>query len=141
MSDPSLAMQDAVEAALRGDAAVKAAFAGVTRLYTLSAPVDAPFPHLIIGEDQVVGDDTECGPASDITVSVHVYARGADPAGGRREAKTIAGAVRAALSKALTLDGHVVIDWTYETTRHLTDPDGLTAHSVVELTYLTAPAD
>lgn len=142
MSDPSVAMQEAVEAVLRSDAGVKAQFpgGGAVRLYTLSAPTGSPFPYILIGEDQVVGDDTECSPASEITVTVHAYAREEVPAASRVKAKAIAGAMRASLSTKLSLDGHAVIDWTYETTRHLTDPDGLTAHSVVSLTYYTEPS-
>lgn len=145
MSDPSEAIQNAIEAALRGSAAVKVAMGlASARVYTLIAPVDATgnalFPHIIIGEDQIIGDDIECGEASDVAVTVHVYARAATPAATRLQAKAIAGAVRAALAAKLTLVGHEMIDWTYETTRHLTDPDGLTAHSVVSLEYQTAPA-
>lgn len=140
MSDPSVALQNAIEGTLRADAAVKAEFGGTTRLYTLSAPTDAPFPHLIIGEDQVIGDDTECGAASDVAVTVHVYARAADLAATRLQAKAIAAAVRDALTVELVVTGHRVIDWTYAGTRHLTDPDLLTAHSIVTLEYHTAPS-
>ena len=141
MSDPSAALQDAIETALRADADVKAEFTGGTvRLYTLSAPMGSGFPYILIGEDQVIGADIECGPASDIAVTVHVFAREEAPAASRRKAKTLAGAVRAALTVPLAVTGHTVTDWIYETTRHLTDLDGLTAHSVVELTYLTAPS-
>lgn len=145
MSDPSEAIQNAIESALRGSAAVKSAMGLTTvRLYTLIAPVDAagnaPFPHIIIGEDQIIGDDIECGAASEVAVTVHVYARAATPAATRLQAKAIAGAVRTVLTAKLTLVGHEMIDWTYETTRHLKDPDGLTAHSVVSLSYETAPS-
>lgn len=140
MTDPSLAIQNAVETALLNHVSVKAAFGGQVRLYTLSAPVDAKYPQIIIGEDQVIGDDNECASGSEVTVTVHVYAREGTPAASRVKAKQIAGAVRAALTLQLPLDGHVMDDWKYETTRHLTDQDGLTAHSIVELTYLTTVA-
>jgi hypothetical protein len=141
MSDPSVEIQNAVEAALRASAAVKSAMGLATvRLYTLSAPVNAPFPHLIIGEDQIVGDDSDCGQASDVAVTIHVYSRTDTPAATRLQAKAIAAAVRQVLTAELTVTGHRVIDWQFETTRHLKDPDGLTAHSVVTLEYHTAPS-
>jgi hypothetical protein len=140
MSDPSVAVQNAIETALRAAVAVKTEFGGTTRLYTLSAPVGAPFPYILIGEDQIIGDDIDCGAASEVAVTVHVYARETTPAASRLKAKAIAGAVRTALTAKLTLTGHVMIDWLFETTRHLTDPDGLTAHSVVSLSYETAPS-
>ena len=90
-ADPSAAVQNAVEAALRAAAAVKSEFGGTTRLYTLSAPIDAPFPHIVIGEDQVIGDDVPCGSASTIVVTVHVLARETTPAGSRLKATASAG--------------------------------------------------
>jgi hypothetical protein len=140
MSDPSVAIQNAIEAALRASVPVKTEFGGTTRLYTLSAPVGATFPYILIGEDQIIGDDIECGAASEVAVTIHVFAREATPAASRLKAKTIAGAARTALTAKLTLTGHVMIDWTFETTRHLTDPDGLTAHSVLSLSYYTTPS-
>lgn len=144
MSDPSVAIQNAIEATLRTDAAVKAEFGGTTRLYTLVAPLDADgnaiFPHIIIGEDQIIGDDSDCGSASDVAVTIHVYAREGTLPGTRLKAKAIAAAIRGALTVELTVTGHRVIDWEFETTRHLTDPDGLTAHSIVTLAYHTAPS-
>lgn len=141
MSDPSLAIQNAIEATLRADSATKALFGGTTRLYTLSAPLDAQgkakFPHIVIGQDQVLGDDTECGSSSEVAVTVHVYACEDTPTLSRSKAKQIAGAVRAALTTELTLEDHVMDDWIFDSIEHLTDPDGLTSHSVVRLTYLT----
>jgi len=140
VSDPSAAFQAAIEAVLRADVAVKAAFGGTTRLYTLTGPVNAPFPHIVIGEDQIIGDDVPCGPASSIIVTVHVFAQEPTPAETRIKAKAIAAAVRAALTVQLAVTGHLVVDWQFEGARHLTDPDGLTAHAVLTFEYYTAPS-
>lgn len=141
MSDPSLALQNAVESALRGSVALADAMEGRVRLYTLSAPTDAPFPYLVIGEDQIVDDETECSASSEAFTTVHVWSRVKDDvSASRAQAKTIAGIVRAVLNTALPLAGFVVTDWRFETARHLTDPDQRTAHSVVEHRYLIDPA-
>lgn len=138
MTDPSLAIQNAMDAALRASGAVQGAFApGNVRIYDMAPPLDAPFPHILIGDDQVIGEDTECGSSSEVAVTVHVYAREETPSQSRAKAKLIAGAVRTALTRQLTLDGHVCDDWIYDDTQHMTDPDRLTAHSVVRLTYWT----
>lgn len=138
MSDPSIAVQNAIEAALRASAAVASAFApSNVRLYTMLPSMEPVFPHILIGDDQVIGDDTECASSSEVAVNVHVYAREDTPANSRLKAKAIAGAVRTALTRELSLDGHVCDDWIYDDTQHLTDPDRLTAHSVVRLTYWT----
>lgn len=140
MSDPSAALQIAREAVLRANASVVAQFpAGKTRIYSLSAPVGAPFPHLITGDDQVIGDDAACVGGSEIVSTIHVKAREGTLAASLLKAKTLAGAVRAALDAQMTLTGHRMVDWQFETTRHLTDPDLLTAHSVVTVNYYTEP--
>lgn len=138
MSDPSLSIQTAVEAALRASPAITTAFAPSNiRIYTMGPSLDPIFPHILIGDDQVIGDDTECVSASEVAVTVHVYAREETPDASRTKAKAIASAVRTALTRQLLLDGHVCDDWAYEDTQHLTDPDRLTSHSVVRLTYWT----
>lgn len=138
MSDPSVAMQNAVEAALRASADVKAEFPAQNAVvYTLSAPAEAKYPYIIIGEDQVFGDDADCGSASDIFVIVHVWARESTIAATRLKAKNIAAAVRKALYTKLTLVGHEVVDWSFDDTQHLTDANGLVAHSVLTFSYST----
>lgn len=142
MSDPSLALQNAIEAALRGSQDLADAM-GLTkvRLYTLSAPTDAPFPYLVIGEDQIVDDKTECADSSEAFTKVDVWSRIEDDvSASRAQAKAIAGTVRSLLDKALPLNGFVTTEWQFETARHLTDPDRRTAHSVVEHRFLIDPA-
>jgi len=140
MSDPSAALQLARDAALRTAASVVAQFPnGRTRLYSLSAPVGAPFPHLITGDDQVIGDSAACVGGSEITSTIHVKAREGTLAASLLKAKALAGAVRAALDAELPLSGHRMVDWSFETTRHMSEPDLLTAHSVVTVNYYTEP--
>ena len=138
MSDPSLAIQNAIEAALRASPAISGAFSpSNVRLYPLSPPTPPIVPHILIGDDQVMGEDTECGAGSEIAVTVHVYARETTQADSRTKAKTIAGAIRTTLTKQLTLVGHVMDDWLFEDIQHLTDPSDLVAHSIVRFTYWT----
>lgn len=138
MSDPSIAIQNAIEAELRANAAVKAEFPnGLVKVYTLSAPNPATYPYIIIGEDQILGDDNECASMSEVICTIHVWSRQDTIANSRLKAKAIAGAVRKALTKQLTLTGHVMDDWNFDEIRHLTDTDGLTAHSVLTMSYAT----
>lgn len=140
MSDPAAAIHAAQQVALRAAPAVTALFpGGKTRLYTMSAPVDAPHPHLVLGELQIVGDSAACVAGSEATATIHIYAREATIEASRLKAIALAGAVRATLDVDLPLIGHTIIDWSFETTRHLSDPDLLTAHSVVSQNYYTEP--
>ena len=137
MSDIDTASQDAVSAQLRNDAGVISAFgANDLKLYDLVAPNGAAFPYMI-ADYQIVGDDTECAEGSEVVVDVHIYARLETHAESVAAAKAIAGAVRRALTRKLIFAGHSTDDWTYEGTRHLRDPDSLTAHAIVTVTYLT----
>lgn len=142
MSDPSLPLQNAVEAALRSSADLIAAMGlAQVRLYTLSPPDDAPFPYIVIGEDQIVDDETDCAASSEAFTTVHVWSRiDDDVSASRAQAKTIAGVVRVVLNQKLPVVGFDVSEWGFETARHLTDPDRRTAHSVVEHRFLLDPA-
>jgi hypothetical protein len=141
MAEIDIAIQDAGIAALRTTAAVKALFAGnKTRLYKVSAPNGAPYPFYVLGEIQVLGDDTECAEGSEVVVTVHSWARETKVDDSADKAKNMAAQARKALCRKLTLDGHVMDDWTFESSLHLIDGDGLTAHSVTTIRYLTTSA-
>nr|WP_315026867.1 DUF3168 domain-containing protein [Brevundimonas diminuta] len=141
MSDPSLALQNAVEAALRGSVALAQAMGGRVRLYPLSPPADAPFPYLTIGEDQIVGDETECLESSEAYTTIHVWARvDGDVSESRAQAKRIGAAVRSTINRRLNVAGFEVTECEFRTARHLTDPDRRTAHTVIEHRLLLDPA-
>src|SRR5690606_27035772 len=75
MSSLAEALGAAVDAALRADAAVVAAFApSPVRLYPLAPPTNPSFPYVLLRID-LVGDDTECGEGAEATVSADVFAR------------------------------------------------------------------
>ena len=140
MSDPALAVQDAIEAALRGSSALAAAMGGRVRLYPLAQVGDDLFPYLTIGEDQIVADETECSAGSEVYTTVHVWARLEDDVqGSRAQAKRIAGAVRSAINRDLNVIGFDLIDCRFDDTRHLTDSDMRTAHSVVTHRLMVEP--
>lgn len=141
MSDPALAIQNAIEAALRASAAVKSAMGLTTvRLYPLAAPDNAQFPYLVIGDDQIIGDETECLASSEVFTTVHVWSRVEDDvSASRAQAKAIAGAVRSAISRALVIAGFDLVECEFRDTQHLTDPDRRTAHSVVTHRLLVDP--
>lgn len=141
MSDPSLALQNAVEAALRGSTALAQAMGGKVRLYPLAAPADAPFPYLTIGEDQIIGDETECSASSEAYTTTHVWARvDGDVSESRAQAKRIGAVVRSTISRRLNVVGFEVTECEFRTARHLTDPDRRTAHTVIEHRLLLDPA-
>lgn len=131
-------LRTAAEADLRADAATVAAFSpSAVRLYPLAAPMPPIFPYGLMLTD-VVGDDTECGEGSEVTLTLELFAREATHAESAAKVEAMAGAARKALTKTLMLTGHVVDDWEFQFDRVVSDPDVLTAHRSVSITYLTS---
>lgn len=123
--DPSLAVQKAVfEILTEANAAGKAIFHDV--------PDDTPLPFIKIGDDQISGQD-EAGDWSEVEVEIHILAASIV------QAKEIAAVVRNALSHRLELDGFETIEWHFGTSRPVPEPDGETAHLLIQLDYLVQP--
>lgn len=131
------AMRAAVDTALRADTGVVAAFApSPVRLHDLAPPMEPRFPYVLI-RVEVIGDDTECADGAEVAVTLEVLAREGTLALSVAKVEAIAGAVRKALTRQLPLTGHVVDDWLFEGDRPISDPDVLTAHRSLSLSYLT----
>lgn len=132
MSDPSLALQKAVVAAL------KAATTEAGDNVFDSVPEGDPFPRITIGEAQVIGNFAPCYDGSEVFFDVHVWSREV----GHPQAKRIASAVRSALHDApLALDGHMLELLEFRDARYMRDPDGVTSHAALTFRALTQPAD
>lgn len=129
------AVRVAVDAALRAGTA--AAFApSAVRLYNLAPPMEPIFPYVLI-RVEVIGDDTECAEGAEVNVTLEIFAREATFSESVAKVEAIAGDARKALTKKLPLDGHVMDDWLFEGDRPISDPDVLTAHRSLSITYLT----
>lgn len=141
MSDPSLALQKAVDAALRASTTLRQAMGETVRLYSLAPPDNAPFPYITIGEDQIVGDETECVESSEAYTTIHIWARvDNDVSASRDQAKRIGAIVRATINRQLNIAGFEVVECEFQNARHLTDPDRRTAHTIIEHRLLIDPA-
>lgn len=131
MSDPAAALNAAIEAALRASTDL----AGI-RIYNGVVPERAsPLPYVIIGEDQVIGDDEECTTASEVFATVHAWSKPEPPSA--TEARDIGAAIRAALTASLTVTGHEVVDFEFQDARYNTDSDGSTHMAAVFHYFLT----
>lgn len=125
MADPSLDLQKAIVAALKGASPVTALVG--QRIFD-QVPPGTAFPYISYGSDDVLQDDVSCVTAYNASVQIDVWSR----ANGQPEMKRIAGAVRTALHDAdLSLDNHGLVLIEHEQTRYLDDPDGLTHHGAL----------
>jgi len=129
------AVRVAVDAALRAGTAAAYAPSAV-RLYDLAPPMEPIFPYTLI-RVEVIGDDTECAEGAEVNVTLEIFAREATFSESVAKVEAIAGDARKALTKRLPLDGHVMDDWQFEADRPISDPDVLTAHRSLSITYLT----
>lgn len=130
MSEPSLAVQIAITATLKAASIGAQVFDHV--------PPNQPAPYVRTGDDQVVPTPADCmDGAVEVRSTLHVFSTRR----GRREAKTIAGAIVIALEGA-ALDlgpSWALVDIHHTGTRVIDEPDD-TAHAVVTFTTLADPA-
>jgi hypothetical protein len=136
VSDPGFALQFARVTVLKATGGVGNVGA---RVYDEIPPeakrisdTGAAFPYITVGDDQMLGDDVECGELSEAFCRIHVWSR----ATGFTEAKTIAGAIRTRLRATPPVpSGFTVLETQFVQTQSLVDPDGLTRHVVLEFRF------
>jgi len=127
----TVALQDAIVAALLADAAV-AGFVG-ERAYD-NPPVKVPYPYISLGPSQVLDDDADCIAAEEHHQQIDVWT---NEGASKRGCKSICQAVKKALHGAeLEIDeGAVVLievtDW-----QAMDDPEEFIAHGIVNVRAL-----
>ncbi len=138
-ADPAYPMQVALFEALSASELLQAFIGSPARVYDRvpinPATKEPTFPYVTIFDAHVVNDWAEGIDGSEVYCDAHVWSR----ATGHAEAKKIADLVRQTMCQLLQPVGHVVVVFEYVNTRHLTDPDGVTAHSIVTVRYSTEP--
>lgn len=130
MIDPSQDVLDAVIAALKADGLVGALVDD--RIYD-AVPKVPTFPYVSIGDVEAADDSDDCLAQADVTIDLHIWVR----EGGRPLAREIAKEVARTVDAPLAGDGFEVILQEVERTRHLRDPDNITAHSIVTVRFAT----
>lgn len=98
-----------------------------------NVPGTAQFPYVTIGQDQLLDNRAECIDAVEAFANIHIWSR--KP--GKVEVKEITKKVILALYTEISLqNGFKVVDVSVDGLTHLSDPDGMTSHSVVTMRYL-----
>lgn len=152
MSDPSAVLSEALEAALRADAGVAAAFdANPIKVYDIAPQNPAQGtgkPYIVIGGMSPDPDLAQCLDAVRLGVTLDVWDL-TDPPGTRR-AKAISAAVLAVLTPVDASGNHVPPDWVLAGfvirtayplgVDHLSDPADQSAHSILRVEYAIDPA-
>jgi hypothetical protein len=123
MSDATWPLQQAVYAALTGNAGLMAAVSGVYD----HVPADTAFPYVTLGETTVTdwSSKTFDGQVHDVTL--HIWSR----ARGRKETKEIMALLYDVLNgAALAVEGQELVDLRFDFAQTLLDSDGLTFHGI-----------
>jgi len=132
----SWALQQAVFATLSADSGVQAVLGDPPRIYD-AVPRDAVFPYAVIGDGSESDWSTATEPGSEHVLQVNVWSR----AGGHKEAKEIAGAIRDALDGAsLAITGQTLIGIRYLDCDHARSADGETYRASLRFRAVTEPA-
>jgi hypothetical protein len=126
---------DAMATALKASTDLATAMGGSVRLFRGVIEERAALPYVLIGEDQVIGDDEECGPASEVFATVNAWSKPNPP--GASQIRLMGAAIRAALTTALSVTGHEVVDWEFQDANYSTDPDGSSRMRAVFHYFLT----
>ena len=122
MSSASLALQQAIFAALSANADLKALIGDPPRLFDF-VPRDSAFPYVVIGDGTETNWSTATETGSEHAVAINAWSR----ATGHKEAKEIAEIVRAALDNAaLSLTGFMLVGIRHLATDFARQPDGQT---------------
>jgi hypothetical protein len=125
----SVELSDLVLAILKADAGVGALVGD--RIYD-QAPGGAAFPHLTLGPSDYAPRDADCIPGREETLQIDVWHRD----GGRLwPCRRTADAVKDALhDRDGELATQALADLRVTLVRVIEDPDGITAHGVVQVT-------
>jgi hypothetical protein len=135
MSAASWALQQAMFAALSADANVKSVLGDPARLFD-AVPRDTAFPYSVIGDAQEADCSTATDSGSEHVVRLDVWSR----AGGHKECKAAADAVRGVLDgAALTLSGHTLIDMRFIDADYARETDGETYRATLRFRAVTEP--
>jgi len=132
-ADSQWPLQQAVYAALTGDATLQGLLGAPARVFD-HVPADTAFPYLVLGEAASAPFDAKTEDGMAQTLTIHTWSRYR----GLKETKEIMAAVAAALDdRSLSLAGHALVLLRFEFGATFLDADGLTRHGVQRFHALT----
>lgn len=132
MSDPSLELQAALVAALKG---ASPQIAG-TRIYD-AVPPNPVFPYVSLGDCQVLPDKADCIDGTEVFPVIDVWSR----AVGYPEVKGIVKQILAILDdQPIAISGFDSVVFQFDRVDYIRDPDGLTRHASITFHGLIQPS-
>jgi hypothetical protein len=135
MTSPSVALQQAIFAALGADENIKDIVDDPPRIFD-HVPRGAALPYIVIGDDRTSDWSTATEPGTAHALAIHIWSRAA----GRKETRVAAEAVIEALNDAdLAVAGHTLVDLRWLDTEVTKEPDGETLHATLRFRAALEP--
>lgn len=132
-ADSSWPLQEAVHAALTGDAPLMAMVTGVFD----HVPAETAFPYITMGENTARHWGAAGLDGVEATLTLHAWSR----ARGRRQVKEIIAAIHRILHDAnLAVTGHALVNLRFEYTETVLESDGITYHGLARFRAVTHTA-
>jgi hypothetical protein len=134
MASSGWALQKSIYETLAIDAGV-ISLLGSPRIYD-DTPQRTAFPYITLGQSTLRDWSTGSDEGDEHLLTVHVWSR----AEGRKEAHELMQALREALhERALSLEGHRLVNLRHELSEARREADGETYHGIVRLRAVTEP--
>lgn len=131
MPAPSIELQGAIHAALKGDASLMALVNGVYDRVPKD-PWGAVMGYISFGPEFTVYEDDDCLSIEEINLQIDVWSRQV----GRVHCKQIVDRVRLVLLTLPELTEHALVLADAPLSRVSPDPDGLTMHGIINLRFV-----
>jgi Protein of unknown function (DUF3168) len=131
----SFALQQAIYAALAASPDLQSLIGDPPRLYDY-VPRDSAFPYVVLGDGSESDWSTATEDGTEHVLQIDVWSRTT----GHREAKQIAGVIRATLNDApLSVSDAALIDIRYVAAALARQPDGQTTRAALRFRAVTEP--
>lgn len=133
MAEASLAAQRLAVTAMRAHAPLMALVPSTSIMDRNSRP--EIFPSIVVGEAQTVADEADCVIGSEVFLTIHAWAK----SNTMTEVKVMAGEIRRALRDVSGVQDGFALDFSFEDSRFLRDPNPEISHAVV--TFVASAED
>lgn len=130
MPDAAESFHAARDAALRGDAALKALMGDPVRIFS-SVPQNIRPPYFVTGQDDIVDDSDACLEGTEITATITFWVKPARPDDGPALARQVGARVRALMNALTVTDFDQLVDIPFQSASYATQADESTRGVVV----------
>lgn len=132
MTDPAFELAAAIIARMKANETISTLCG--TRVYERPPDGTVPTPYISMGPWDIVTDDADCIDGALVTLQIDCWSLGGGEAFSRKEAATLAAAVRSELHQAeFSLSDNALATINHRITRYQRESDGATNRAIVTI--------